>query len=177
MIEETVAMYPFKQPDFDPFQRIPQMQIPPLPNPLNIPSCESVGERIVFPEPKTRERGNLDFGHLDRKTPIEGREFFGAQITPVEDVLLCPGNQFVQTLFGPAFGPASEPDFFELEEQFAHAPQPGGDDPRPIQPEGEERLLRETAPAFVAPPDSPEPAVHRIEPFDSGCIEVPHEEG
>jgi len=88
MIEKSKTERPFEQPNFNPLQRIPDIEIPALPNTLNIESRKGTGKRVSFLEPETHERWDIYLRHLNGKLGIKYREFFCAEIPPVNNILL-----------------------------------------------------------------------------------------
>ncbi len=118
MGKEANTVYPFEQPYLDPLQRIPDMEIPLLPDSPDVRSGIGPGERVVFLEPETDGGWNLYFRHVITKLLVKHGKFACLQIPPVDDVLLCVHDQVVKCIFNLALRSTAKPHFFKLKEEF-----------------------------------------------------------
>src|SRR5438445_4272066 len=152
------------------------MQIPPPPDPLGVCPCIRTGERIPLPEPETDDRGYFDLRHLIVKLLVECDQFPGLQVAPIENSLLRLQDMLVKGLLDPGLRPAPQPDLLELQEELRDRPDPRNGRPETAPPECQGGFHREAGSPVAPVPDRPEPAVHRVQAFDSRCVEVPGKE-
>ncbi len=87
LTDKAKPVHPFEQPYLYPLQRIPEMKIPSLPNPLNMSPRECSHERVSNSEPKSHDRGNSEVRpfHLDSR--VERCEFLCFQVLLLRNAL------------------------------------------------------------------------------------------